>query len=239
MEPISHRDSAPPVTRGFTLVELLVVLSIITVISGVVLTSQNTFNKTLMIANTAYDIALTLRSAEMYGISSRASTGGGSPAVNAGYGLDFQIAQRDRFTLFADTSPLPPSLCHQLPAGETASAPDVIPGDCIYNLGEKVMDYILGNGITISDFCAYNGNGWTCTYAHDGSNGPAASGGLTSLDITYARPNPMPFISTNGVYNTSPKDTVACVTISSPQGGARYVTVTTAGEIIANAASCP
>ena len=56
-------------SSGFTLVEMVVVLAIITVISGVVLSDQTSFNKTLVLANTAYDIALTVRSVETFGAS--------------------------------------------------------------------------------------------------------------------------------------------------------------------------
>ena len=81
----------------------MVVLTIIVVITTVVVASQSSFNKTLILVNTAYDIALTLRSAETYGLGSRAFGG----VVNAGYGLNFQSGTPQSFTLFADTYPAP------------------------------------------------------------------------------------------------------------------------------------
>ena len=54
---------------------MMVVLAIIVTITGVTLTSQTSFNKTLVLANTAYDIALTLRSSQTYGLGSRAFGG--------------------------------------------------------------------------------------------------------------------------------------------------------------------
>ena len=49
----------------------MVVLAIVTSITAIVFTSQNSFNKTLILANTAYDIALTFRSAATYGLGGR------------------------------------------------------------------------------------------------------------------------------------------------------------------------
>lgn len=211
--------------------ELMVVLAIIVIITSVVLTSQNSFNKTLILANTAYDIALTLRSAQTYGLSSRAA----GAAASAGYGLHFQTSPAGLFTLFADTYPgaSVSSVCH--PTSD-ASAPDAKPGNCSYESaqGEKVVDYKLGNGITVSDFCAYSLGSWSCTYAHSG-----AGGGLSSLDIVFARPNPDPFMSVNGSYSIIAPVTAACIAVTSPQGGAHFVSVAASGQIVANALSCP
>lgn len=219
--------------RGFTLIELMVVLAIIVIVTTVVLTNQSSFNKTLILSNTAYDIALSLRSAQTYGLSSRAS----GTTVNTGYGVHFSNGAPSSFTLFADAFPGPiASNCHGIPVGG-ANAPDAKPGDCVYEStqGEKVLDYMLGNSITVSDFCTKQGISWSCTYAHDG-----ASGGLSSLDIVFARPNSDTFMSANGSYAAAPFSvTAACITIASPQGGARYVSVSTSGQIIANALSCP
>lgn len=205
----------------------MVVLAIITIISLIIVTNQGAFNRTLLLENTAYDVALTLRSAETYGLGNRIA---GSIA-NAGYGLDFQKATPGSFTLFADTSPLSsdPSACHPNP---NPSAPNARPGNCVYdaNQGEKVTGYTLGNGITISDFCAYTPNtlSWSC-----------ASGSLTSLDIVFSRPNPDPFMSVNGYYSATFPITKACIALTSQQGGARFVSVAASGEITANASSCP
>lgn len=215
--------------RGFTLVELMVVLAIVMTIAAVVFTSQSSFNKTLVLANTAYDVALTIRSAEMYGLGNRAIGG----ATNIGYGIDFQKAVPGIFTLFADTYPSANAAnCHGLPLGG-AGAPNAQVGDCVYEIvqGEKVSDYTLGNGIRIQDFCAYYGNGTeSCAVAHGGS--------LSSLDVVFARPSPNPFMSVNGLYSSAFPVTAVCITFSSPQGGSRFVEVLLSGEITANATSC-
>lgn len=211
----------------------MVVLSIITVLTGVVLSSQSSFNKSIVLANTAYDIALTLRSAETYGLSSRGfSSGGALVSSSAGYGLHFGTGSPGSFILFADAyPPVGTPGCHVAPSGGPSDAPDAKPGNCAYDgTSEKVSDYMLGNGIVISDFCAYTNGNPLCAVAH--------SGGISSLDVVFARPSSSPFISTDGVYSPASPATAACITVKSPQGGFRYISIAASGQIIANADSC-
>ncbi|MDD3531349.1 MAG: type II secretion system protein [Candidatus Pacebacteria bacterium] len=233
MEPLySRRGFVLSLSKGFSLIELLVAFGIITVLMSVVLSSQSTFNKSLVLSNTAYDIALTLRSAETFGLSAR----GSSVSTSAGYGLHFSSGSPGSFTLFSDTLPLPgsSSSCHEVPIGG-ADAPDAKPGNCVYDgQSEKVTDYALGNGIIINDFCAKSIS-WSCVQAHG-----SYSGGLSSLDIIFARPNPSPFMSTNGSYSAVSPVTEACISVVSPQGGSpRYISIEASGQIITTAASCP
>jgi hypothetical protein len=166
-----------------------------------------------------------MRYAETYGISSRAA----GTVANTGYGVHFQKTTANSFTLFADTYPLPSvsSVCHPT---DDPSAPDARPGNCIYDSGqnEGIMNYVLGNGITISNFCSYASGSWSCS-----------SNGLSSLDIVFARPSANPFISANGLYSASFPVTSACIAVSSPQGGSRFISVASSGQITANATSCP
>lgn len=200
------------------------------VVMSIVFASQSSFNKSLILANTAYDIALTLRSAETYGLNSRAV----GTISNVGYGVHFQRGIPGAFTLFADTSPNPDaSNCHGLPVGGE-NAPDAQFGNCVYTLDQdqKVKDYTLGNNITISDFCALAPSGsWSCAYANGGA--------LSSLDIVFTRPNPDAFISENALYSKLFPRTSACLAVTSPQGGTRFVSVAASGAITANALSCP
>lgn len=202
--------------------ELLVVLAIIISIMGIVLTSQSSFNKTFLLANTAYDIALTLRFTESLGVGTLAT---GSTA-NAGRGVHFDRATRNSFKLFADISP-PSSTC-------TTATPDCKPGDKVYTDGQdqRTQTYTLGNGITIGDFCARAESGvWSCARSLDEA--------LTKLDIVFARPNPDAFIRANDDANIA--YTSACIAIKPLEidGAPRYVTVFPSGSITANATSCP
>ena len=182
----------------------MVVLAIIGIIMSIVLTNQSSFNKTLILQNTAYDIALALRSAETYGIGSRAS----GTISNSGYGVHFQAGTPSSFLLFADTSP-----------NATCSTPDCKPGDNIYvnNADTIIQNYTLGNGISVNDFCVFNGS-WSC----------ASSGGISSIDIVFARPNPDASIHINGspsIYSS------AYLSVYSLQGDTRFVSVASSGRI--------
>lgn len=208
--------------------ELLVVLAIIISITTVVLTSQSAFNKTLLLANTAYDIALTLRFTENLGIGTLAS----GATTNAGRGAHFQKNTPGSFSTFADTLPIYSS------ASCTTATPNCKSGDHIYGdssvYGSGLADtlvqtYTLGNGMKISDFCARNATSgaWSCAVADS----------VSSLDIVFARPNPDAFIRVNGDSITEYNS--ACLTITSLQRGARFIKVAPSGAITANASSCP
>ncbi len=87
-----------PSLRGFTLVELLVVTGIIILVSGVVLANNNRFGGRILLENLAYDVALSVRQAQVYGIS--VHTFGGN--FGAGYGMHFDINSPATYVLFAD-----------------------------------------------------------------------------------------------------------------------------------------
>jgi type II secretory pathway pseudopilin PulG len=210
------------------LIELVVVMAIITFVMVVVMTGQSSFNKTIILENTAYDIALTLRNAQTYGLGSRVRTNEGVIiSTNTGYGVHFESATPSSLTLFADIYPSPTTdenNCHV--SRSFITSPDAQPGDCAYQAAQdqKVVEYTLGNGITVSDFCVFNVS-WSCS-----------SVGLSSLDIVFSRPNPDVFTSTNGSY--SKLITKVCLTIASPQGGTYFVSVDQSGRITASATSC-
>lgn len=203
---------------------MLVVLGIITVITGIILNGQSSFNKTLVLTNTAYDIALSIRSAETYGLGGR--------AINdkpVGYGIHLTKGAPGAYSLFADTFPLPSisSVCH--PTSDISNL-DAQPGNCSYDPGSDtlVTNYTLGNNMAITDFCAFSSGSWVC------ANSSGAT--LNSLDIVFARPDPDPLMSSNGSYSSS--ITKSCLVVTSPQGGFRYVTVTSTGVISVRDNAC-
>jgi len=188
----------------------MVVLAIIGVVTSIVFSNQGSFNKTIILANTAYDVALSLRSAESYGVGGRAI----GAITNAGYGMHFQNSSPESFVLFADI--YPGSLC-------AGAKPDCKIGDHVYTSGSDqfIQTYTLGNGITVSNLCAYSGNNTSCS-------------SVSSLDIVFTRPNPDAFITADGTSYVGG----ACLTLTSPQGGFRYVMVTSSGQIIATVTPC-
>jgi prepilin-type N-terminal cleavage/methylation domain-containing protein len=211
--------------RGFTLTELLVVFAIIVIVTGIVISSQSSFNKTIVLSNTVYDIALSLRSAETFGLGGRAIS-----TTPTGYGVHFDRALPKSFILFADTYPPASGTgCH---ATTDIAAPDAQSGDCMYYTQDvKVSTYTLGNNITISKICGFGGSGTQCSVGPPNAN-------LATLDIVFARPNPDPLMSMNASYSAG-ATTAACLAFTSPQGGNRYLSISSSGLINANALSCP
>jgi prepilin-type N-terminal cleavage/methylation domain-containing protein len=219
--PLETRPKRTTITKpvfltGFTLVELIVVMGIIGVVSSVVITSQSTFNKELGLSNAAYDVALTLRSIQTYGLGSKVVQN--SP--NAPHGLYFARATPTTFTHFADIYPA---------AG--SSSPDAQPGNSSFDSAqnEKVFDYILGNGVTISNFCA-GPSPWRCATPLLGAMGQSHD----ALAIVFSRPNADPSIKIDGIAVSQ-----ACLIITSSQGGTRFVSLSSSGQIRARATQCP
>ncbi len=81
---------------GFTLIEMLVSISIIALISTLVLANHNRFNNSLLLGNLAYDIALSIRQAQVYGLSVK----GSGSNFQVGYGVHF--SSPNSFIFYSD-----------------------------------------------------------------------------------------------------------------------------------------
>lgn len=219
--------------RGVTVVELLVVLGIIGILTTVIVTSHATFNKTILLTYTAYDVALTIRSAETFGLGTKVNSSipGGT---RIGYGMRFTPAGASSFTLFADSNS-PGSeddrgnVCHPLRADADGSEPDAIYGDCSYQDSEIVQSYELGNGMRVSRLFSYQGGG------EEGEE-------IDALDIVFARPDPQAFFSKDvgsigGGYSAA--IAAVCVELTSPHGGHSHTIVTRTGQIQVSSDVCP
>ena len=211
---------------GFTLIEMIVVLSIMVILTLVVLTGQSTFNQSLLLNDTAYTLALSIREAQSLGLSSRkfAST------QNAGYGINMNSGTPIKYQIFADISPLAPGNAQGgvCPGHSQNSGPEARPGNCLYDsASELVQEYTFTRGFTIGNFCGiYNGSK-ICT-----------ANGLTTLSIVFERPNATTAIT--GIYNSAVVP-LSCgeIHVTAPTGGVeRIMKVTAAGQVAMNQA-CP
>ena len=120
--------------RGLTLIEMLVVTGIITIITGLVLTNNNRFGGQVLLQNLAYDIALSIREAQIYGISVQQFQG----VFGYAYGMHFQRGNdsSSTYVLFADV--------------EENGVYDCDPGD----MCELVESANISQGFYIADICA-------------------------------------------------------------------------------------
>jgi prepilin-type N-terminal cleavage/methylation domain-containing protein len=131
---ISTRES-----RGFTLIELLVVTAILVIVSGLVLANHSRFGGKILLQNLAYDMALSVRQAQVYGISVRQF---GAGTYSAGYGIRFSTSVPTSYVLFADAVQI----------------------DGMFSNGESVQTYSLDRGYRVAKLCAPAGtNRSTCT----------------------------------------------------------------------------
>lgn len=90
-----------PRTAGFTLFEMLISVAIIIIVSGVVLYNHNQFESDTDITSLAYQIALSVREAQVKSISVRQY--GGSFNTRQ-YGIHLSKAEPESYILFADSN---------------------------------------------------------------------------------------------------------------------------------------
>ena len=90
-------------SKGFTLIELLVTLSLFVVLTTIVIFSQSKFNGSILLTNLAYDVALTVRQAQSYGVNVREVASDTSTGFKHAYGVHFDIANDKEFILFSDS----------------------------------------------------------------------------------------------------------------------------------------
>ena len=117
--------------RGFSLVELVAVTGIIVILSSIVLVNNNKFGGAIQLRNLAYDLALTIRQAQTYGIAVR-KFGSGVGQFGGGYGMYFDISVPSTYTMYAD----------------------VVAINGLYDSGELVdSPFTIGGGYKIYDLC--------------------------------------------------------------------------------------
>lgn len=147
IRPVNGKLSSVNSSSAFTLVELLVVVAIIIIISGVMLANVNKFGGQTLLQNLAYDIALSVREAQVYGIAVQST--GTSGSLTPGYGMYFSMTDPVHYHLFADTK----------------NSSGQISPDGLYEAGEDVppSEYSIGSNFKIAKLCATQNNVEDCT----------------------------------------------------------------------------
>lgn len=108
--------------RGFTLLELLAVIAIIGILTVISVGNYGKFTNDVVLTNMAYELALSIREAQVYGI---AVTNQGGDSFDNRYGISFNEDQSEYF-LFVDD------------------------GDNVYEPSELKKSYTLQKGVVVS-----------------------------------------------------------------------------------------
>ena len=117
--------------KGFTLIELIAVTGVMVILSTILLANYNRFGGAITLRNIVYDVALSIREAQTYGISVR-KFGEGAGQFSAGYGMHFEKTSPTQYILFADA---------------------VQPSNGLYDAGESVDLLTMRGGYFIYDMC--------------------------------------------------------------------------------------
>lgn len=142
-------------TAAFTLIELIVSISIFAIMTALVVVKYGSFNNSVLLTNAAYDVALAIRTAQTYGLSVRSTDGGILPTA---YGIHFNRKtdsgisdcieeSTSRFVMFADIGTTP---------GTCDSADSII---SVFNLKNGIIYKIVIGGSEQSTL-----NGFTVSY---------------------------------------------------------------------------
>ncbi len=85
---------------GFSLIEMMIVISIMSVMTSVILVQHSTFNSTVLLKNLAYDLSLSIREVQIAAISVKSSGSG----FDAPHGIYFASITPQEYILFYDTN---------------------------------------------------------------------------------------------------------------------------------------
>ncbi len=94
---------------GFTLLELMVVVSIVSIIFTVLVSKQNTFQERFKVDEKVFNLVLAIRKAQAYtlGVREFHCASNGTRTFNSSYGIHLNINNPDRFLFFLDAVPSP------------------------------------------------------------------------------------------------------------------------------------
>lgn len=199
--------------RAFTIIELLVSVAIFTMMTALVVAKYGNFNQSVLLTNLAYDVALTIRTAQTYGLSVKSSDNSSSQFLH-GYGVRFDtdsitseptlgVKNNQEIVFFAD-----------------------INDSLTFNSGDTpISRYAIKRGAIISGICV---SGVGCTPL---SNSPSPH----HIDIIFKRPDPNAKIclDNSGVGQCAVASTYPYVeiTVQGTDGSIRVVTVRENGQI--------
>lgn len=191
----------------------------------IALIGQGDFNRSILLTDTAYTVALSLREMQTLGLSSRKFTN----IQNAGYGGYFTTtaAGRSSYILFADTVDADAASIPSNCVVGTPGTPEAKPGDCIYTAGSDgiVQRYAFSRNFTVSRLCGTAGGVRACTY--------------TELSAAFLRSSTESMMEGKIGSGAWVPLTKAEIYVNSGNGGTRGICVSQVGQISVAYNDCP
>ncbi len=212
---------------GFTLVELMVTITVFVAVTLVVLVNQSDFNGGVILNNLAYDVALSTRQAQSYGINVRGKTTdvlATSQVIFPPYGVAFDLARNKEFVFFADTYPAANESTKIGNGLYDAGVAEVCTGNALSLCAEFIEKYRIQRGNFIKQLCVTRASGI------GGDEECANAGESGTLTISFRRPNPDAIINSS-IGAGSAKIISARIVLGAPEGNERSVLVYESGQI--------
>lgn len=192
--------------------ELLISCGIIAIVSSLVLVKYSAFDSTTLLKSTAYDIALSLREAQVKSVSV-VNNGTSVAAFDYPYGMSF-----------SDTTTVSNrGLTNKLYVAFRFEDPDDPPVYNAGNVGKTIGTTTIGRSMIISDICIkiVNQNNYNCA--------------ISRLDVSFRRPEfkALFWVAGDGYGpGNQPNIESAKILVSSPNAGTVFATeVTRLGQI--------
>lgn len=196
--------------KGFTLIEMLMVLAIFTILTAVVMFNYGQFNSQTIMTNMAYEVALTTRQAQVYSLGVR---GGDNADFDKRYGIFINLANNKDFIFFRDED-----------ESGSCEEDDIYCSVCPIG-GECLNKYTLTRDIYIDKICVSS----TGNEPID-SSGVCNEDPVSDIAITFERPNPDGVFKSKTSGAPSGIKSVAIV-LKTKFGNQRAVVVQNSGQI--------
>lgn len=87
---------------GFTIIELIVVIAIIAVISALSIFNSSKLNSSVLLSNTAYEVGLIIRDAQVAGLGAKVLSDTESKATTSNQGIYIDMNNPEQIIFFAD-----------------------------------------------------------------------------------------------------------------------------------------
>lgn len=146
--------------KAFTLVELIVVMTIATIMTTVFVVQQSKWSDQLAVDTQAYELALMIRQAQIYSLGVREYTAGAGDKFNVVYGVYFntETAEKNKYTFFVDKN-----------------------RNYILDTSEEIETKMLTRNIEIDRLCGLDNNG---------NEKCSPQAGIRKVSVIFYRPEP-------------------------------------------------